>query len=190
MRWLRRLRGALGTGITWAFGWGVAGIGIGVTSLLTPFLPWDAFFEVFDAPLPALAMPGFFGGVLYAIVVGIAGRQQRFEDLTVGRVARWGALGGALLSCVPSVLVALGFATVNPDKALPLPFPLVFGPPFALLGAASAAVTFLIARRARGRPAFDTSVDPLRLPDESPGAFAQRTATGSKTSANASHARD
>ena len=29
-------------------------------NLLLPGLPWNAFFEVFDAPLPAFAIPGFF----------------------------------------------------------------------------------------------------------------------------------
>lgn len=190
MRWLRRLRGALGTGLTWAFGWALTGIGIGVLSILTPFLPWDGFFYYFDAPLPALAMPGFFGGVLYAIVVGIAGRTQRFDDLTMRRVATWGAIGGALLSCVPSALMVLGLADGNPEKLPSLPLPLFLAPPFALLGAASAAATLWIARRARSRSALSAGDDVLRLPDESPDAFVQRTAGPSRTSANASHRRD
>lgn len=64
-KWLRRIRGAVGTGLTWALGWAVAGVLIGVTSRLLPGLPWDAFFRVFDAPLPALAIPGFFAGVFF-----------------------------------------------------------------------------------------------------------------------------
>lgn len=180
MRWLRRLRGALGIGITWAVGWAITGIGIGVTSLFTPFLPWDVFFDVFDAPLPALAVPGFFGGVLYAMIVGIAGRRQHFEDLTMARVARWGALGGFLLSCMPSVLMALGLATANPEHLPSLPLPLLLGPPFALLGAASAAATFRIARRAR--PARLSAEATGRLPDASPDVFAQRASSAHETS--------
>jgi hypothetical protein len=190
MRWLRRLRGALGTGFTWAFGWALTGIGIGVTSLFTSFLPWDVFFRYFDAPLPALAVPGFFGGVLYSMIVSIAGRQRRFEELTMARVARWGALGGFLLACVPSVMMAVGLASGNPENLPPLPLPIVLGPPFALLGAASAAAALWIARRARSQSALGTSADALRLPDESPDAFAQRTAAPSATSVNANHTRD
>ena len=73
-KWLRRLRGMVGMGVTWAVGWAIAGVLIGITSNLLPGLPWHYFFDVFDAPLPALAIPGFVGGVLYSIVLGIAGR--------------------------------------------------------------------------------------------------------------------
>ena len=62
--WQRRIRGAVGMGLTWAAGWALVGVLIGVTSRLLPGLPWDALFEVFDAPLPALAIPGFIGGAL------------------------------------------------------------------------------------------------------------------------------
>ena len=74
-KWLRRIRGAVGMGLTWAAGWAVAGLLIGAASILLPGLPWDSFFEVFDAPLPALAIPGFFAGVFFSIVLGIAARR-------------------------------------------------------------------------------------------------------------------
>jgi hypothetical protein len=79
--WMRRIRGALGMGLTWAAGWAVAGILIGVSSLILPFLPWDVFFRVFDAPLPMLAVPGFVGGAIFSVVLGIAGRRHRFDVL-------------------------------------------------------------------------------------------------------------
>jgi hypothetical protein len=63
--WLRRLRGAMGMGVTWAVGWGIGGLLIGVVSTLTPFFPWAPFFRVFDAPLPAMAIPGLFAGTSY-----------------------------------------------------------------------------------------------------------------------------
>ena len=81
--WGRRIRGAVGMGLCWAAGWPIGGVLIGVTSNLLPGLPWDAFFEVFDAPLPALAIPGFFGGALFSIVLGIAGRRRRFSEMSV-----------------------------------------------------------------------------------------------------------
>ena len=40
--WLRRIRGAVGMGLTWAAGWALAGVLIGVTSILLPGLPWDS----------------------------------------------------------------------------------------------------------------------------------------------------
>ena len=89
--WLRRLRGALGMGAIWAIAWALVGVGIGMASVLTPGLPWRYFFDVFDAPLPAMAVPGFFGGVCYALVLGTAARHRRFSELSLSRVALWGA---------------------------------------------------------------------------------------------------
>lgn len=33
-RWLRRIRGAVGMGVTWAVGWALVGVLIGVSTLL------------------------------------------------------------------------------------------------------------------------------------------------------------
>jgi hypothetical protein len=149
--WLRRLRGAVGMGLTWALGWAVVGLGIGVASLLLPGLPWDRFFDVFDAPLPALAVPGFVGGALFSLVLGVAGRHRRFEELSLPRFAAWGALGGVLLSLVPAAMVAVGLASIGGSgRGLWQLTALVAGP-FALLGAGSAAGTLLLARQAEQR---------------------------------------
>jgi hypothetical protein len=98
--WQRRIRGAVGMGLTWAAGWALVGVLIGVTSRLLPSLPWDALFEVFDAPLPALAIPGFIGGALFSVVLGIAGRRRRFDELSLPRFAAWGAVGFAARNLV------------------------------------------------------------------------------------------
>src|SRR5262245_33226606 len=100
-------------GLTWAVGWALFGLLIGVTSKLLPGLPWHYFFDVFDAPLPALAVPGFVGGALYSVVLGIAGRNRRFNELSLPRVTAWGAIGGLLLSLVPAAMVSVGLATLN-----------------------------------------------------------------------------
>src|SRR5512139_1446686 len=100
--WMRRIRGAVGMGLTWAAGWALVGVLIGVTSRLLPGFPWGRFFEVFDAPLPALAIPGFVGGVLFSMVLGIVARRRRFEELSLLRFAVLGAMGGLLLSLVPA----------------------------------------------------------------------------------------
>ena len=34
LKWLKRLRGAIGMGVTWAIGWAVAGLAIGVVEAL------------------------------------------------------------------------------------------------------------------------------------------------------------
>lgn len=157
-KWLRRIRGAVGIGLTWAAGWAFAGLLIGVTSILLPFLPWHYFSDTFDAPLPALAIPGFFGGVLFSTVLGIAGRGRRFHDLSLPRFAAWGAAGGLLLTLFPFALVAVGLASLNPG-ASPWPIIAAIVGPFTLLSAVSASVTLIVARRAEGRDLLEASED-------------------------------
>jgi hypothetical protein len=158
-KWLRRIRGAVGMGLAWAVAWAIAGLAIGLASILLPGLPWDAFFEVFDAPLPALAVPGFFGGVFFSTVLGIAGRRRRFSELSLPRFAAWGAAGGMLLTLFPLALVAVGLAsTAGADTSLWQSLAVVGGP-FILLSAASAAGTLLVARRAQGKDPIEASED-------------------------------
>ncbi len=149
--WQRRIRGAVGMGLAWAAGWAVFGVLIGVTSVLLPGLPWDAFFKVFDAPLPALAIPGFLGGALFSIVLGIAGRRRRFEELSLPRVAAWGAAGGLLVSLVPAAMVAVGLATLGRPEAGLWRLTATIAVPLVLLSAGSAAGSLLLARKAEGR---------------------------------------
>jgi hypothetical protein len=149
--WLRRTRGAIGMGLTWAVGWALVGILIGVSSKLLPGLPWSAFFEVFDAPLPALAVPGFFAGALFSIVLGIAGRRRRFDELSLPRFAAWGAVGGVLLTLLPFALVAVGLASREGSHLGTWQILAVVTGPFVVLSAVSASVTLLLARRAEAR---------------------------------------
>src|SRR4026208_866187 len=159
-QWLRRLRGAVGMGLIWAAGWALVGVLIGVTSKVLPGLPfWDSFFDVFDAPLPALAIPGFVGGVLFAVVLGIAGHRRRFEELSLPRFAAWGAVGGLLLSLVPAALVAVGLASLErPDLGL-WQITAVISAPLILLTAGSASVSLLLARRAESRELLEAGED-------------------------------
>ena len=150
-QWQRRIRGAIGMGLTWAAAWALAGVLIGVASNLLPGLPWDAFFKVFDAPLPALAIPGFCGGVLFSLVLGIAGRRRRFDELSLPRFAAWGAVGGLLLSLVPAALVAVGLATIAPHGAGVWQLTAVIVAPLTLLSAVSATGSLMLARTAERR---------------------------------------
>jgi len=159
-QWLRRLRGAVGMGLIWAAGWALVGVLIGVTSKVLPGLPfWDSFFDVFDAPLPALAIPGFVGGVLFAVVLGTAGRRRRFEELSLPRFAAWGAVGGLLLSLVPAVLVAVGLASLERSDLGLWQITAVISAPLILLSAVSASVSLLLARRAESRELLEAGED-------------------------------
>src|SRR5688500_1984806 len=140
--WMRRIRGALGMGFTWALAWAIGGLMIGVLSFV---LPLDWFFRVFDAPLPALAIPGFFAGAFFSVVLGIAARKRRFSELSMPRFVAWGALGGVMLSLFPVLLVRAGLGT--PAECFWPALGIAAGP-FILLSAGSAAATLAIARKA------------------------------------------
>lgn len=160
MTLLRRLRGAIGMGLTWAVAWAIGGILIGVASNVLTFLPWDAFFKVFDAPLPALAVPGFVGGVLFSVVVSVAAHRRRFSELSVPRFALLGALGGLLLSLVPAAMVLLGLATMA-EGALGLwPLTAIIAAPLMLMSAASATGSLVLARMAEGPRELDLPPPP------------------------------
>lgn len=150
-KWLKRIRGAVGMGLTWALTWAIGGLLIGVSSILLPYLPWEAFFEVFDAPLPALAIPGFFAGMFFSAVLGVAGRHRSFRDLSLPGFAAWGALGGVLVTLLPFALVAVGLASREGSNIGTWQILTVITVPFVLFGAASATATLLLARRAEKR---------------------------------------
>ena len=157
--WLRRVRGATGVGLTWAVAWALVGVLIGIASTLLPGLPWKAFFAVFDAPLPALAIPGFLGGVCFSLVLGIAERRHGFDELSLPRFAAWGALGGLLLSLIPAALVSVGLVTVAEGGAGIWRLTALVSGPLILLSAASASGSLLLARTA-GRRELPRGVTP------------------------------
>ena len=116
---------------------------------MLPGLPWDSFFEFFDAPLPALAMPGFIGGALFSMILGIAKNRGRFDDLSFAGLCVCGAVAGLLLTLVPAAMVAAGLATLNRADFGVWRITVVISGPLVLLSAVSAAGTLLLARKAR-----------------------------------------
>jgi hypothetical protein len=129
-KWLRRIRGAIGIGLTWAAAWLVAGlmlllvVGAGAADV-----PFPLFFGLL----------GFLAGATFSGVLGILGRRRRFDQMSLPRFAGWGALGGLLLSGI--FVLAAGLAGEF----------MVLGPVFTMAGAISAAGTLVLARRAEKR---------------------------------------
>jgi len=155
-RWVRRARGAVGMGLTWAVGWALAGVLIGGASMLFPGLPWEIVFDIFDAPLPALAVPGFVGGAVFSTVLGIAGRRRRFDELSLPRFAAWGAIGGVLLALIPDAMVFVGLATATGGFGIGSVAALLIGP-MALLCSASATGSLVLARLGEDRDLMEAS---------------------------------
>ena len=93
-KWLRRIRGAVLMGLTWAVVWAPVAVVLG-TTIIDPDNSMDEMWVMIGA------LPGFLGGVVFATVLGIAGRRRRFDELSVPRFAAWGALAGALVGTFP-----------------------------------------------------------------------------------------
>jgi hypothetical protein len=136
-KWLRRIRGAIGMGLTWAVAWFVAGlilllvVGVGAADV-----PFPLFF----------ALLGFLAGVTFSGVLGIVEGRRRFDQLSLPRFAGWGGVGGLLLSVV--------FAAALGGDAF-----MVLGPIFALSGAGCAAGSLALARKADKRELLDADAD-------------------------------
>jgi hypothetical protein len=122
-QFLRRLRGIIGTGLTWAVGW--AGL-FGVVG---------AIFGAYSVPRLALVggFTGLIAGGAFAVVLSITERSKRLEDLSLWRMALWGGLGGFLVAALFSGSGGLIWSFVAT---------------MAFSGAVSSAGTVAIARRA------------------------------------------
>jgi len=146
-KWLKRLRGAIGMGLTWAAAWGGAGAIVMLEFLLvTGSRP--------DAPFPLMfGAFGFVAGVIFSGVLGLVEGRRRFDQMSLPRFAAWGAAGGFLLSATFVLAVSLAG---DPAFLLNL---VVVGPVFAVAAAGSAAGSLALARRAQDRESLETIED-------------------------------
>src|SRR5690606_7137877 len=85
--WMRRIRGAVGMGITWALAW--FGAGLVLLVIVGP--------NAADVPFPLFfGLLGFLGGLVFSGILGLVERRRRFEQMSLPRFAGWGAAGGLL----------------------------------------------------------------------------------------------
>lgn len=150
--WLRRIRGAAGIGITWAFVWGAVGS-----------VPHRLFGVNTDAPLPLIfSVFGFLAGVIFAALVVLTQRHRRIEQLSLPRFAGWGAAGGVLLSLIFARAVSFGWGEV-----------LVIAPTLGAASAICAAGSLALARRA-SRARIESGTRPIPLSDARETPFPRR----------------
>lgn len=108
MSWARRLRGIVGTALVWAVAWTVGGVAVTIGALLARTSPSTLRFWI-TALTSASVIWTIWGGVsgaAFASVLAIAERRRRVADLSMRRVAAWGALGGAAVPAAIALLVA------------------------------------------------------------------------------------
>ena len=146
-KWLRRIRGAVGIGLTWAAAWNGAGAIVTLGFLLrTGNRP--------DAPFPLMfAAAGFVAGLVFSGVLGVVDGRRRFDQMSLPRFAAWGAAGGFLIATTFVLAVSL---SGDPGFLWNL---VVVGPLFAVAAGGSAAGSLALARRARDRELLETTKD-------------------------------
>ena len=146
---LRRLRGVIKTGLTWAVGWA------GSTTV---------FSVILGTPLSRMvgvafngAIFGFIAGGTFAVILSIAERRHSLADLSLRRVALWGGIGG--------IALILGFAPGFLGSGISLQqmvtsyfIPLVLN---GLLGAGFAAGSVALARRGSEPKLIEGDDEPL-----------------------------
>ena len=126
-KWLRRIRGAIGIGITWAVAWGLVGS-----------VPRWLFGFNTDAPLPLIfGVLGFVAGVIFSVILKLTEGRRGFDEMRLSRFAAWGGVGGFLLSAIFTRAASLGWADA---------FAIV--PTFVVASAICASGSLALARRA------------------------------------------
>ena len=129
--WGRRIRGAIGMGLAW----GAAGIGAGTLLARVPSFDVDLPFPLLFAPL------GFFAGIIFSGILAAAEGRRGFDRMSLLRYAGWGAASGLLLTGI--IVLGAAFRGDSLWKEF-----LVFGTGLAAGGAACAAASAAVARRA------------------------------------------
>jgi len=146
-KWMRRIRGAIKMGLTWALAW----FGAGVVLLLGLLLVTGG--SGADVPFPLMfGACGFVAGVSFSGVLGLVEGRRRFDQMSLPRFAGWGAIGGLLLSVIFVSAVAIA---EGPSFLLNL---VVLGPILAVAGGGSAAGALALARRAEDRGLLESGV--------------------------------
>ena len=140
-KWLRRIRGAVGIGLTWAAAW--AGVAV-ILALVGVFGTLDVLDYVVFAVL--FGTVGFMGGAAFSVALGITERRRRFDEMSLRRFAFWGAVGGLLVSMpwVAGATLAEAFG---------------IGVVMTLTGAGSASGSLALARRADDRELLEAGAD-------------------------------
>ena len=143
-KWLRRIRGAIGMGFTWAAAWSAVG-----------FIPRWIFGINGDLPFSILfGALGFIAGVTFSGLLMLTEGRRRFDQMSLPRFAGWGAIGGLLLSALFVRGASLGWGEVVAISTM-----------FAAASAGCAAGSLALARRAVRPELPDARADAPRLDD-------------------------
>jgi len=151
-KWLQRIRGALGVGLTWAVMWSAVGAFLGLLDGVVMRGGSIQVGVVFDA-IKILSVLGLIGGGTFSVILATAGRRRTFDEMSLPRFAAW---GGGLAA---SIMLGAGAILRGSVEQLVEPSGLIVASIVALLGSGSAAGSLALARGADARESLDTGSD-------------------------------
>lgn len=161
--WMKRIRGAVGMGLTWAVLWSAIGALVAVLPWTMPAgfpirLEWIVGFAA------QFAVLGFFGGAAFSVVLGVVEGRRRFDQMSLSRFAVWGAFGGLMMWAARgtigwSVMDSLGSVGV---QGLNWGFA-VSGGIIVLLGAGCAAGSLALARSVDDQELLESGEGPAEV---------------------------
>ena len=156
---LKRIRGVLGTALTWAAAWSTIGAIWAVLPGVSP-VGGPSVLELVVAFVAQFAAMGFVGGAAFSVVLGITEGRRRFDQMSLSRFAAWGAVGGLFLSVFKNTI---GYFLLGLLGSVGVPsFTLtnvISAGVVTLMGAGSAAGSLALARREDDRELLDVSAD-------------------------------
>lgn len=144
MAFLRKIRGALGTGLVWALAWVLGTLALLGVSVLIPD-GGPQMWSLLPLRIVVAATIGFVNGVMFSVVFSVANRRRRLSEI---EPARAGVLGLAAGIMFPAVLLGAGGVTGAPVPVGALVMSLVTG---GGLGMATAAGSVRIAKSAAAK---------------------------------------
>ena len=124
-RFLQRLRGIIGTGLTWAVGW-MGFYGVVILPILAVFGLIGGGASFILNTFIGVGIAGFVAGSAFGVVLSILERHKKLEDLSFKRIALWGGLGGLAFGAMlgpeywgPAIFVTLlGIGSATGSVAL------------------------------------------------------------------------
>ncbi len=158
-RWLRVIRGMVGTGLTFALGVGVLGSVLGLVGVLVGAVSWDVLRLV-----ARLSVVAGIVGVAFSAGLAVLARSRTFDRLSLPFVIALGAGGG--------LLYFLFLAAMNGARVWSLSTAIANLTILTFLGAGAAAGTLIIARKAQAT--LTSGKDAARLGVASPDAPKER----------------
>ena len=158
-KWLRRIRGAVGMGLTWAAVWSLIGAIMAVLPGVSP-VGGPGVLELVVGFVAQYAAMGFVGGAAFSVVLGMTESRRRFDQMSLPRFAAWGALGGLFMSVFKNTIghFLLGLLGTIGVPGFTITGAISVGV-ITLLGAGSAAGSLALARRADDRELLEHGAD-------------------------------